>query len=146
MNEESPFVLLKDQQGDQICERSSLCTWVNDTADQTLPYCFLHDIDCTPDLMGCYTESTCGHHITPPPAPAVPIIILPPAQVVQQTTAPSPTILSVTSAPSSIRRKSHHHNIIIIIIIILSATSFICVFLYWSLISYLKSTKSNVQV
>jgi hypothetical protein len=28
----------------------------------------------------------------------------------------------------------------------LSATSFICVFLYWSLISYLKSTKSNVQV
>jgi len=84
MNEEIvPFGFLEYPNGMKECEESSLCTWANPQKTQAVPYCSLHKIDCSPELMGCYTDSTCGGNVLPfPVATPPPVINLPPEEVV----------------------------------------------------------------
>lgn len=87
MNEEIvPFGFLEYPNGMKECEESSLCTWTNSQKTQAVPYCFLHKIECSPELMGCYTDSTCGGNVLPfTVATPPPIINLPPEEIVAPT-------------------------------------------------------------
>jgi hypothetical protein len=93
-----PFGYIYYDNGSFECEESSLCTWLDPSHRIPVPYCHLHGTECphgSSQLLGCYTEPTCGGRVVPPDPfhpvpPRPPIIIIPGEETVPEPPPPKP--------------------------------------------------------